>query len=253
MKYKFEKVKENYSVFSSASVLQSFPGLPAFPVRLASEVFLRVVEILDSKGGIGKYSVYDPFCGSGYLITTLALLHSNKISKILCSDINCDAANLARLNLDLLSKEGLNRRVEHLQDNYKKYNKPSHLEAIENADYISRHYHSKVLESIPTKVFCADAFHVGKNEFSTEDKVDIVISDLPYGNQTILETGDERSDSRQNIFIDLFQSLSLTLKHGGVIVLISIEAISLKQALGINIITHVKIGHRHIYFCQSTR
>ncbi|WP_312847199.1 hypothetical protein [Microbispora sp. KK1-11] len=80
-------------------MLHSAPGFPAFPVRLASEMVQRAMEL---RGG-GRATVWDPCCGSGYLLTVIGLLHRRRISAVLASDVDPAAVGLAERNLALLT------------------------------------------------------------------------------------------------------------------------------------------------------
>ena len=57
-------------------------------------------------------TLYDPCCGSGYLLTVLGYLNHNQIDMFVGSDIDQNAAELARQNLALLTWEGLMNRVK---------------------------------------------------------------------------------------------------------------------------------------------
>lgn len=91
MKYKYIEKKENYEYLSSGRVLYSLPGQSAFPVRLSSEIIQRCFALLEARGNKGPYTIYDPCCGGGYLLTTLGFLYHNYFKKIYASDINPQA------------------------------------------------------------------------------------------------------------------------------------------------------------------
>ena len=44
MEYKFASERTNYTDLASGNVFYSLPGHPAFPVRLASEIYQRCLE-----------------------------------------------------------------------------------------------------------------------------------------------------------------------------------------------------------------
>ena len=50
MQYKFAKEQPDYSDLASGRVFYSLPGHPAFPVRLASEVFQRCLAHREDAG-----------------------------------------------------------------------------------------------------------------------------------------------------------------------------------------------------------
>jgi hypothetical protein len=109
MPYQFATESRDYSDLAAGRILQNFPGHPAFPIRLASEIFQRCLPIL-AKENI-PVSVYDPCCGGAYLLTTLAYEHWSQIHTIIGSDIDTDALNLAERNLSLLTLDGLDQRL----------------------------------------------------------------------------------------------------------------------------------------------
>ncbi|MEU9891467.1 hypothetical protein [Sphaerisporangium sp. NPDC051011] len=103
MAYRYAVVRENHEDPASGGVLHSAPGFPAFPVRLASEMFQRALALHGKSAAL----VWDPCCGSGYLLTVLGLLHPRQITGVLASDIEPEALRLAEQNLGLLSRAGL--------------------------------------------------------------------------------------------------------------------------------------------------
>ena len=81
MPYLFATQDLDYSDYSSGRVLYSQPGAPAFPVRLASEIFQRARHILgaDRPGAERRLALFDPVCGGAYHLTTLGFLHGEWI------------------------------------------------------------------------------------------------------------------------------------------------------------------------------
>jgi hypothetical protein len=107
MAHLFETTGRNYGDLASGAVLYSAPGHPAFPVRLAWEMFQRGLAMLKTTEPV---TIWDPCCGSGYLLTVLALQHRERVREVIASDIDADAVALARRNLALLTKRGLAAR-----------------------------------------------------------------------------------------------------------------------------------------------
>jgi 23S rRNA (guanine2535-N1)-methyltransferase len=133
MEYKHVREKENYEDFSSGKVLLNAAGTTAFPVRLASEIYLRGKSYLQSKSNKVKYTLYDPCCGGAYLLTTLGILHGDDLDQIMGSDIDQRVIELAKKNLGLINIEGLDERIEQLSKMNMEYGKESHRLAIESA------------------------------------------------------------------------------------------------------------------------
>ncbi len=74
MPYLFATEDKNYMDYASGRVIYNLPGLPAFPVRLASEIFLRAVRHLNLKTSHQRIVLYDPTCGGAYHLTALGML-----------------------------------------------------------------------------------------------------------------------------------------------------------------------------------
>src|SRR5512134_3306336 len=103
MQYKYEKTQIDYSDLASGRVFHSLPGHPAFPVRLASEIFQRCIAHREAIYQVSSRCVlYDPCCGAAYHISVLAYLHRETIQEVIASDIEEKAVALAKRNLDLV-------------------------------------------------------------------------------------------------------------------------------------------------------
>ncbi len=174
MNYKFCKI-ENYEDFACGRVIYNKAGYPNYPVRLSLEIFMRCLEYI---GGLDKeICLYDPCCGSGYMLTVLGFLCNKNIKSIYASDISKEACIISRKNLNLLKDEGLRERREELIDMYNKFNKDSHKEALLSIDNISNIKRKKSLNST---VFRADILDTN-SLLDMKFKVDVVMTDVPYG------------------------------------------------------------------------
>jgi 23S rRNA (guanine2535-N1)-methyltransferase len=178
-KYKFATTKRNYEDYSSGRVFYGSPGATGFPVRLASEIFQRCAQRLIAKGLAPPYTLYDPCCGGGYSPSVIGYLHGSQIQSIYCSDISAQALELAQRNLALLSLAGLDERTNEIRSLIEQYNKQSHRDALESS---SRLKHQLATHSFPiqTKSFRFDILG-NENLAGKIDKVDLVLTDLPYG------------------------------------------------------------------------
>ena len=56
MQYKFTQERENYEAYASGGVLYAAPGHPAFPIRLANEIFRRCMAYRKAAGASGRCS-----------------------------------------------------------------------------------------------------------------------------------------------------------------------------------------------------
>jgi len=171
MIYRFAE-KNSFQYLAAGSVIKSYKGNTNFPVRLGHEIFNRCLQYIDNKE---KVTIYDPMCGSGYLLTTVGLLNFNKISKIYGSDINDEVINVARKNLRLLTIEGIKKReneIQHLLDNYDRESYEIGLQQITIFKNI-------VNKDLDFELFKRDLF---EESVKSDIKADIIIMDLPYNN-----------------------------------------------------------------------
>jgi len=184
MQYKFAKEQPDYSDLASGRVLYSLPGHPAFPVRLASEIFQRC---LAQRERIYQVStpgtLYDPCCGAAYHLSVLAYLHPEHLREVIASDIDEKAVALAERNLGLLHPEGMGHRVHELSELLEQYGKESHREALRSASRLQENLSAFTEKSpIKTRVFQAGA--LDRNAILTHiqpHSVDILFTDVPYG------------------------------------------------------------------------
>ncbi len=178
MPYRYATERANYEDFASGRVLYNHPGMTAFPVRLAAELYECARATLTAMGVNPPFSLYDPCCGGGYLLTTLGFLYHGEVASIIASDIDGEAVQLAKKNLSLLTSEGLNQRMGELQRLVSEYGKPSHTEALDSAQRLM----ALVIDrrrSIEVDCFQADALNPGGAKHNVQPNM--VITDLPYG------------------------------------------------------------------------
>jgi 23S rRNA (guanine2535-N1)-methyltransferase len=184
MPYKFETIDQNYSDLASGKVFYSLLGHPAFPVRLASEIFQRCLAHRRAIYGVTTpCTLYDPCCGAAYHLSVIGYLHGNTIQKIIGSDIDEKAVGQAKQNLGLLSQEGINRRIDEITSMLEQYKKASHKEALQSALVIKNRVTAMVQEHpLVTRAFQANAMDGRKllNNIPA-GSVDIVFTDIPYG------------------------------------------------------------------------
>ncbi|MEJ6949482.1 hypothetical protein [Natronospora cellulosivora (SeqCode)] len=252
MKYKYEKEAKNYQDLASGRVLYNQKGATAFPVRLASEIFLRAKAYLEQKKVKEPISIYDPCCGGGYMLSILFFLHGNSISKIYASDIEEEMVDLARRNLSLLKLEGINKRINELQEDIEKFNKESHKKALKSAITLKETLDG--MDSNPEiKCFLANALGdkptIDKVCEAKEiiDKVDLVITDIPYGN--IVEWNKSATDDKENIELFLNNMLNF-LNERSIITIISDKKHKIEHK-NYHRIKHCTIGKRRISFLEK--
>jgi tRNA G10 N-methylase Trm11 len=184
MQYKYEITPNDYSDLASGRVFYSVPGHPAFPVRLASEIFQRCLAQRESiYTALDPCTLYDPCCGAAYHLSIVGYLLGKHIREIIASDIDEKAIDLADRNLGLLNMTGLEKRIQEITTMIEHYNKDSHKDALKSAknlkDKITLLNREHV---ITTRVFQANATDeetLVRNIRATS--VDIVFTDVPYG------------------------------------------------------------------------
>jgi len=184
MQYKYATEQQDYSDFSSGRVFYSLQGHPAFPVRLASEIFQRCLAHRETIYGISTSVIlYDPCCGAAYHLSVLAYLHGEHIREVIGSDIDEKAVAVARKNLGLLRMDGLDQRIDEVTKMFEQYGKDSHHDALRSASLLKQRLSALTTKhSLETSVFQADA--TDREEISSNlkaESVDLVITDVPYG------------------------------------------------------------------------
>jgi hypothetical protein len=183
MQYLYATERPDYSDLASGRVFYSLTGSPAFPVRLASEIFQRCLAFRQQAGAGLPCVLYDPCCGAGYLLGVVAYLHSETLRAAIGSDWDEKAVAVARRNLSLLSGDGLARRTAELAELYQLYARHSHKEALASARVFQRRLEERTEgQQISLRTFQASALDgpaLAQN--LNGSLVDIVLTDVPYG------------------------------------------------------------------------
>lgn len=188
MEYKYCE-NGNFEDLASGRVIYGTPGVPNFPVRLGNEIYRRCVEYLLGKK---NFTVYDPCCGGGYLLTVLGFGNSN-ITRLLASDISEDMVSLTVRNLALLTRQGLDARERELKEYFGQYQKPSHREAL---DSLAR-LRNSLCHDVESLAFTADCTGI----IPLAETPDIIITDVPYGNLAMWESSEK--DSLREMYLQL--------------------------------------------------
>lgn len=189
MEYRYGK-NDNYEDFASGRVLYHGSGMTNFPVRLAQEIYGRCLQYSPKKKDI---CLYDCCCGGGYLLTVLGFLNQDSLVKIIGSDINPELLEIAKKNLSLLSKEGINERIIEIEQMIANYQKQSHMEAKNSALRLK----GMLKTNIEVEVFQSDALR----EINLKIKPDLIITDVPYGNMV------DWQGNQKNVIDKLLDSL----------------------------------------------
>ena len=222
MQYKYARTPLDYSDLASGRVFHSLPGHPAFPVRLASEIFQRCMA---SREMIYKdstpCSLYDPCCGTAYHLTVLAYLHGEHIGAVIGSDIDGKAVAIAKRNLDLLSIAGLDQRIGEISQLFELYSKDSHKDALASG-YTLKNRISAITREHPiaTKMFQASATdHEAILKNIKPNSVDIVFTDVPYGQHSHWQSS--HSNELLNPAWSMLNALTSILSSESVVAIVS--------------------------------
>lgn len=236
MAYRYALVRENYEDLASGGVLRSAPGFPAFPVRLASEIFQRALALHGEPAAL----VWDPCCGSGYLLTVLALLHPRQITAVLGTDIDPAALHLAEQNLALLGREGLIARAADLDTRAERFGKPSYTAAAQAARRLARGL-ATGQSDVTHAVHRADVFDPDQLRRALDGRrPGVVITDVPYGEQTAWHGPDGASG-----VAGMLRALRVVLPANAVIA-VAVRGRRLRLDDGLRAQTTFRIGTRAV-------
>jgi 23S rRNA (guanine2535-N1)-methyltransferase len=180
MEYKFATTYSNYADLASGAVFYSLPGHPAFPVRLASEIYQRCLSYRDLEM---PCTLFDPCCGAAYHLGIIAYLHWDSVCRVIGSDIDEKAIQLAERNLSLLTPVGMERRNREISAMVHLYGKISHKEALESLLRLQEQVTClTAVRPMQTQVFRANAADAAALKEGLQGiPVDIVFTDIPYG------------------------------------------------------------------------
>jgi tRNA G10 N-methylase Trm11 len=211
MRYRYATEQTDYSDLSSGRVFYSLPGHPAFPVRLASEIFQRCLAYREVIYQVsGPCTLYDPCCGAAYHLSVLGYLHGEHIREIIASDIDEKAASLARQNLSLLHEDGLHRRIAAISKMLEQYGKESHREALQSAAVLKEKLLTvRKSQPLETRVFQANA--TDKRAIASQvspQSVDVVFTDVPYGRHSQWQESNGSSNLLRSMLDALLEVIS---------------------------------------------
>ena len=253
MQYRFAQERQDYSDYSSGRVFYGLPGHPAFPVRLASEIFQRCVALREAQGATGPCVLYDPCCGGAYHLSTLAYLHWHAIGEIIASDVDEEILSVARRNLSLLTVEGLDRRTAEISRMLVQYKKASHTAALESAQKLRKRLLDLVeTHQVEVRLFAADATDSqAVGELLAGSKVDVVISDVPYGRHSSWQIADVSQVSLLSPAWQMLEALLPLLSLRSVVAIASDKRQRVSHE-GYRRLERFQVGKRRVVLLQPT-
>ncbi|MFE1166454.1 rRNA methyltransferase [Nocardiopsis sp. NPDC058789] len=228
MSYRYATERTDHSALASGQVLRSAPGYPGFPVRLASELLQRAMVHVEGD----RVRLWDPCCGSGYLVAVLGLLHRDRLTHVRATDVDGDAVAIAARNLELLTAEGLAERERELRRSARDFGRVAFVERAESARDLAAGL-AAMGGDLPHESGVVDVF-------TATDPVDadLVITDVPYGEMTHWE-GNVPDDPIRA----LLASMGRTLPRSAVVV-VTARTRRVPLPEGVRALERVKVGNR---------
>ena len=251
MQYRYVR-NRNFEDYASGRVFYAHLGQPAFPVRLASEIFQRALEHWKAAGGRGPCAIYDPVCGGAYWLAVLAYLHWERIASIYASDIDTGVLPLAERNLSLITPGGLDQRITEIETMIASYHKESHKDALESAKRFHEQLeNNRKLHVIQTVVFQADATNSQSLYRGLEDgQVDLVLADVPYGWHSKWQ-GENTEPRMEEIPVVLMLAALHPILKPGTVVAIAADKIQKVKHEKYHRLERFQVGRRRIFILQT--
>jgi 23S rRNA G2445 N2-methylase RlmL len=220
MPYRYATDKLDYSDYARGRVLYGLHGHPAYPVRLASEIWQRCTAVLRAEGRPGPYVLYDPCCGGAYMLATIALLHRDEVAAIVASDVDARVLETARKNLSLLDAAGMERRIDEIRALHAAYGKASHADALESALRLRARLPDPPAVPLEARVFQADVTDARALEQGLGGReVDVLIADLPYGQDSSWKRLQEGGSSSCSPLIQMLEALLAAISVDSIVAL----------------------------------
>lgn len=191
---------QDLSIFAAGSVFYGKLGAPAFPLRLADTVFQACLQIRQRENLNQPCILFDPCCGTAYHLATMAYLNWEYIAGIFVSDVDPAVVPVAARNLSLLSAEGLDRRISEIQVLFDIYHRESHAGALKATRQL-RALLNDLQRQHKITTYSAYGNALNPNALISAlqgHQVDIVFSDIPYGQHSHWHSVDNRVDNANN-------------------------------------------------------
>jgi hypothetical protein len=238
VRYRFTQ-RENHEDLASGRVLRSAPGRPAFPARLASEMFQQAVHDLGRTGGL---TVLDPLAGVGYLLTVVGLLHGDGIRRLLAVDVDAGVLDLGLANLALTSPSGIDSRIAELRAMADRFDREVHADAVASAERLRAQ-----VRGCEHRFVTADSLDAGSLATAIgEAKADVVLTDVPYGEQSTWSDGTGDPVAR------LLHAVRRVTADDAVVALSMPKAVRVSAVDGWAHVRHGVLGHRRLVYLRAS-
>ena len=253
MTYRYATDRIDYSAFASGHVIASAPGRTGFPARLATELFQRAAAHLDRRQVASPWSVLDPCCGAGQLLSTVGLLHSDRIRSLAAIDIDPNAVRLAARNLELFGPGGINRREAELRAAALDAERPGLLAAADAAARLAATVAETKTSGLPlTATAVADATDpAALGAVVPAGSIDLVIADVPHGNWSDWATNASGATTEMAPLDALLQAVRPLLAPGAVVAIASDKG-QRPGDVGYRRLEWWQIGRRRLELLAST-
>jgi 16S rRNA G966 N2-methylase RsmD len=98
-----------FSLLKAGGAMHYYGDVPKLSPSVAVQGMLEILGISELNG---RHCLYDPFCGNGILLTTMAILFRDKIDKVIGSDISKEAVLMTNRNLARTYTYGISKVLQ---------------------------------------------------------------------------------------------------------------------------------------------
>lgn len=160
--------------------MQTIPGRVKFFGPAADQAFKRA--IMHHARPDQKHVLLDPFCGVGTALVYPAVMQRAKIAKVIGSDIDAAAVDVARWNLSLLGVSAVAARLQQIRHDPVSA-KPNETEAgLQQLSEVMMKY--GCTEAVAIQMLVHDMLQPLPEEEVPAESVSVVVTDPPYGQST---------------------------------------------------------------------
>ena len=151
------------------------------------------------------------------------MLHQADVAAVIGSDVDTRVLETARRNLALLSRTGIDARIDGIRALYQAYGKASHADALASALRLRDRLFAEGRPEIDARVFQADATDPGALQGALQRgldaelgglEIDVLIADLPYGRDSLWNRPQEDGPPSGSPLVEMLDALlAVTSSH----------------------------------------